>query len=499
VDTNETRPFPKQIMPQTDARLDSSLTAAARSSRSILGTQILRLAVRVCGTVTLARLVSPRDYGVFGMAAAVHGLAYVFQDFGLATVTLRKHDLTDDDRNTLFWLNLALGGVLTLAVGAAGFAAAAFFREPGLRVLLPVMGVTFLINGGHTQMRAQLAREHRFTDLNHIEIGAFTFSTAAAVAAAWLGGGAWALATMLITAEMALAAGAWRKQSWRPGPLPRTMEAFAFLPTGASLSANDGLRYVQRNIDQFVVGRWLGAGALGVYGRATQVATLPMVYVADPLGSLAVSTLRHLSGAAEGARAFWRRMLNDLAWVTLPAAVIFACVPGDLLQVLLGSRWVSGSGVLLGLAVGMALLPVQMCCGWLFLATGGSRRLLISSSVNCSAVTLTCVLMRNAGAGELALGVGLANVACAGASLALIRSTDPVSPADALSALARPLAAAAALAAAMVLALRLCWLAGALPRLCVSAGASFAWMGAVWFLWPRARAELREHFLWARR
>ncbi len=81
MDTNESRLFPKQIMPQTDARLETSLTAAARSSRSIFGTQVLRLAVRIFGTVTLARLISPQNYGIFGMAATVHGFAYVFQDF----------------------------------------------------------------------------------------------------------------------------------------------------------------------------------------------------------------------------------------------------------------------------------------------------------------------------------------------------------------------------------------------------------------------------------
>lgn len=499
MDTNETRPIPKQIMPQTDARLDSSLTAAARSSRSILGTQAFRLAVRVCGTVTLARLISPLDYGIFGMAATVHGLAYVFQDFGLATVTLRKADLTEADRNALFWLNLVLGGMLTAAVATMGFVVAAFFREPSLRVLLPVMGITFLINGGHTQLRAQLAREHRFTDLNHIEIGAFTASTATAIVVAWMGGGAWALATMMLIAEMAIAVGVWRKQAWRPAPFPRSLEFLAFLPVGARLSANDGLRYVQRNIDQFVVGRWLGAGALGVYGRAAQVTSLPIVYLADPLANLAVSTLRHLSGSTDGTRVFWRRMVNDLAWVTLPTAVIFACVPKELLEVLLGARWASGAGVLLGLSVGITLLPVQMACGWLFLATGSSRRLLASSFVNSTVVVVTCALMRNAGMGKLAMGVGLANAACAALSIAFIRPSDPVTPSDVFSALARPLIATAALAVVMLVALNLCGASSALPRLCLGGAVSCAWVGLIWLIWPRARAEWREHFLWARR
>jgi PST family polysaccharide transporter len=482
-------------MPQTDARLESSLTTAARSSRSILGTQVLRLSVRVCGTVALARLISPRDYGIFGMAATVHGLAYVFQDFGLATVTLRKPDLTEADRNILFWLNLALGGALSGVVAMTGYAASRFFREPELRVLLPVMGITFLINGVHTQLRAQLAREHRFADLNRIEIGAFTSSTAAAIAVAWMGGGAWALATLMLVAEVALAAGAWTKQSWRPGPPPNLLEALVHLPSGASLSANDGLRYVQRNVDQFSVGRWLGAGALGVYGRAAQLAQLPIIYLSDPLGNLAVLTLRNLSGVPEEARTFWKRLVNDLAWITLPAAAMFACIPTEILTVSLGVRWSPGANVLVGLSAGLALLPLQMACGWLFLASGSNSRLLASSAFNAAAVAATCILLRDSSIGGIAKGVGLATAVCASLTVLFIRPTDPVTAKDAFSAFIRPFVAAVGLAAAIISALHFFPETRALPRLCAGLAVCGGWAGIIWILWPDARKEWREHFL----
>src|ERR1019366_33537 len=103
------------------------------------------------------------------------------------------------DRSALFWLNVVFGGALSAAVAAVSFAAAAFFRESVLRALLPVMGITFLINGLHTQLRAQLARDHRFTDLNRIEVAAFTTGTAAGIFAAWFGAGVWSLATLMVT------------------------------------------------------------------------------------------------------------------------------------------------------------------------------------------------------------------------------------------------------------------------------------------------------------
>jgi len=428
------------------------------------------------------------------MAATVHGLVYVFQDFGLATVTVRKPHLTEGDRNALFWMNLALGAALALAVAASGFAVAAFFHEPALRLLLAFMGTTFLINGLHTQLRAQLAREHRFGELNRVEIYAFTVSAAAAILVAWLRGGAWALATMMVVAEAAIAVGVWRAQKWRPGGWPSEFNARSLLGFGASLSINDGLRYVSRNTDLFLVGRWLGAGPLGIYGRAAQFASLPVVYVADPLANLAISTLRHLAPSPADARAFWRRIVNGLAWITMPVAAVFACLPGELIGLLLGARWTPGAPVLRGLSPGLALLPLQMACGWMFLAAGTSRRLLAASGLNAGLVVAACLSLRNTGIGGIALGVGLATAAGALFGVAFIRPADPATPGDALSALARPLASAAALAVALVAALHLCGAAGAVQRLSSGVAVCVAWAGVLWIAWPRVRTEWSEHF-----
>jgi PST family polysaccharide transporter len=482
-------------MPQTEARPDPSLKAAARSGRLILGTQVLRLVVRVGGTVALARLVGPTDYGIFGMAGTVYGLVYVFQDFGLATVTLRKQHLTGDDRNALFWLNLVLGTGLTVAVAAASFAVAAFFHEATLRILLPFMGTTFFINGLHTQLRAQLARDHRFGDLNRVDIGAFTLSTMAAIGVAWLGGGAWALATMAVVAEVATAVGIWRTQRWRPGPWPADFKARALLSSGASLSANDGLRYAQRNTDLFLVGKWLGAGPLGIYGRAAQFASLPVIYLVDPLASLAISTLRHLVPLPAEARIFWRRIVNALAWITMPAAAVFASMPVELLGVLLGGRWTPGAAVLRGLAPGLAMLPLQMASAWMFLATGTRRRLLASSGLNAALVVVACFLLRNSGISAIATGVGLASAAGALTSPAFMIAADPVKPLDAVSALARPLGGAVALGAALFGVVHLCGALGPVPRLCAGIAVGCAWAGVLWLAWPQARTEWREHLL----
>jgi PST family polysaccharide transporter len=413
-------------------------------------------------------------------------------------VTIRKPDLTDSERSALFWLNLTLGATLSAVVASVGFLFAAFFHEPALRLLLPAMAVSFIINGAHTQLRAQLVRDHRFTELNRIEALAFTSSTAIAIGLAWLGAGSWALVSLVLSSEVAIAIGVWAKQSWRPETWRLGLGAAHLLRSGAGLSANDGLRYAQRNVDLFLVGRWFGAGALGVYGRAAQMASLPTIYVGDPLSNLAVSSLRHLSGSPAEAREFWRRLLNSLAWIAVPAAVAFACFPSEIIVVLLGARWASGATILRGLSVGLLALPVGMGCGWVFLAAGPSRRLLAWSSLATALPVAACLLLRTQGTTWIALGMGATSLASSLAGLAFIGSRDIVRPGDAVLAMVRPIASGLVLSALLLLSARLT--PGQIPvhRILIAGVAGGTWAAAMWTCWPAVRQEWRQHFLWRR-
>jgi hypothetical protein len=91
--------------------------------------------------------------------------------------------------------------------------------------------------------------------------------------------------------------------------------------------------------------------------------------------------------------------------------------------------------------------------------------------------------------------VGLANLFSSAAGLALLRESDIVTAKDALSALARPVIGTAALALVLVPSLhRIEW--GSAARLSTELAVTCLWLSCVWIAWPKARAELKEHFLW---
>ena len=87
---------------------------AARGALLTVGAQIAKIGVQVLGVVVLARLLTPRDYGLVAMVLAVIGVAEVFRDFGLSSAAVQAVTLTPGQRSNLFWVNTAVGAVLAL-------------------------------------------------------------------------------------------------------------------------------------------------------------------------------------------------------------------------------------------------------------------------------------------------------------------------------------------------------------------------------------------------
>jgi O-antigen/teichoic acid export membrane protein len=466
------------------------------AGRGILVTQALRLAVRVATAAGLARLVSPADYGVFGMAALLHGLAYMVQDFGLTGVTLRKPTITDDERTALFWLNAGISAGVALIVAAAGPMAAVYFHEPLLRWLLPALAVTFLLNGVHAQLRAQLGREQRFAELNRIEVAAFMVSSAAAMLAAWRGAGSWALAILPISAEIIITIAVWHTQRWRPSRWPVGFSVRSALRFGAGISGHEVLRYLQRNVDQAFIGRSFGSSVLGIYGRSVQLITLPIQYAIDPLAAWIITSLAQSS--AETARMFWRRVLNGLAHLTLPVAVILFVVPHDVLRIAFGPNWTDGGDMLRGLALVLVAQPMLAAVTWLLIAMGRTRRLVLWAAVTLSLVVIGCLLTASRSPVALAYAFGAAVFVGAIIGGVFTLHGLPARSADFFAAMIRPLGIAAVAAGTSVL------LLGRLPelntvsRIAIGAVTTLGlWAAAC--IEPGVRAELRHHFLRERR
>ena len=78
-----------------------------------VGAQGLKLVLQTGTVMLLARLLSPEDLGLAGMAGTLMGFLMLFKDAGLASATIQSREVTHQQLSTLFWINVAIGASLT--------------------------------------------------------------------------------------------------------------------------------------------------------------------------------------------------------------------------------------------------------------------------------------------------------------------------------------------------------------------------------------------------
>src|SRR5687768_6895479 len=108
---------------------------SARAGTIMLAAQATSLGLSIMATAVLARVLTPREFGLVAMAATLVGLVRTFRDLGLANAAVQQRDITHRQASSAFWLNVRSSLLLTVGVAAMAPALAWFYGEP---LLLPV-------------------------------------------------------------------------------------------------------------------------------------------------------------------------------------------------------------------------------------------------------------------------------------------------------------------------------------------------------------------------
>src|SRR6266481_547582 len=134
--------------------------------------------------MVLARLLTPKDFGLFAMVTTVMGYLRVFKDAGLSTATVQREGITHAQVSNLFWINVAVSGAISLVVAASAPTIAWFYREPRLVPITLALSITFLLSGLTIQHTALLNRQMRFMAIPIIQAGWVLIGVAVGIAMA---------------------------------------------------------------------------------------------------------------------------------------------------------------------------------------------------------------------------------------------------------------------------------------------------------------------------
>jgi lipopolysaccharide exporter len=366
-------------------------------------------------TAILARVLSPEDFGLVALALAFTVFLDMLKDLGVSEALVIASDEDLDRRaQTAFAIMLGVGGVLFLLTIGLGPLAASFYDEDELTLMLPVLGLTFLLRSLSGTQYAIAQRAMDFQTRTSAELADVILRGIVGISLALAGAGAWSLVAGYVAGAAAHSVTLWLRVDWRPrlGAGSRG-DVRALLTFGGALTGVTIASAIVANVDRLIIGRVLGAAQLGLFTLASRLPELFIVNLSYVAGQVLFPAFA--SADRDRLRPAFVASLGYAAMVALPLGAFLGTLAEPLLVAAFGDQWRGASDVMLVFCIASVSAPITFVAGTVLKARGRAGLLLRVSILQVIIQIPTVAIVASDGI----LAVAIADAVIAGIVLVL--------------------------------------------------------------------------------
>jgi len=289
--------------------------------------------------IIMARLLSPREFGLLAMITVFTSFASIFSEMGFSAALVQKQDICEEHLSSVFWLNLGVGLLLTLLFVAGAPLIASFYNESVLIPLTIFIAANFLIRSLTIVQKTLAIKALNFRRLSIVDIVAVSLSGGIAVALAYAGAGAWSLAVQTVLLSVITTVLLWKLGGWRPLFIFDVAAVKEMLGFSLNYFGSTMLSYWARNLDYLLIGRFLGTQSLGIYKNSYEIMLFPLVSVSHVISRVMFPSLSLIQEQKTMVRDIYLRATRTIALVTFPMMTGLFIVIEPFILTLFGPQW----------------------------------------------------------------------------------------------------------------------------------------------------------------
>lgn len=335
-----------------------------------LSSQVVNQAIAMIAVIVLARLLSPREFGLLAMVTVVTIFAELFCDMGFSASLIQKQDVRQEHLSSVFWFNLGVGVALMVIFVGAARVVAGFYGEPILAPLTAALSANFLIGSVSIVQRTTLVKSMEFRRLAIVDIIGTGVSGSIAVTMALLGAGVWSLVGQAVVRSGMATALLWTLGEWRPSLVFRWKDVKELLSFSLNVFGSKILNYWVRNIDYLLIGRYIGTQPLGAYRNAYQIMLFPLISVSGVISRVMFPALSMIQDDKDRVRSAFLRSTRAIALVTFPMMTGLLVTVEPFVMTVFGPKWAQMIPILRVFCLVGLMQSIGTLNGNLFLSQG---------------------------------------------------------------------------------------------------------------------------------
>jgi O-antigen/teichoic acid export membrane protein len=311
----------------------------ATNARWVGVSQIVKILIQAISLAVLARYIPPREYGLMAMATVVSNFANLLKDMGTSAAIIQSKNISGNFLNTIFAFNMVIGFGLMILVVFSARIVSLWFSEEALNAVLYAISPVFFASCSAIVHQAIEERNSNFKKVALIEMFSNFLGLMCAIFLAINGAGVYALVGQMLLTSIVSAVLYWYLSSWRPSSSFDRSDISSVLSFSGYLTAFNFVNYFSRNSDGFVVGKFLGSGALGIYSLAYRIMMFPLqsiTFVSSramlPILSRGVGDIKYISST-------YLNVISFIAFVSAPLMTGLYMLREPFIYYAFGTQW----------------------------------------------------------------------------------------------------------------------------------------------------------------
>ncbi|MFU8844236.1 MAG: lipopolysaccharide biosynthesis protein [Bacteroidales bacterium] len=289
--------------------------------------------------VILARLLSPREFGLIGMLMIFIAISQTLVNSGLKDALIRKPDCTEEDYSTAFFFNIVMSFGLYLVLFMSAGLIAEFYDEPKLINLVRVLSLSLIINAFTLIQKAKLTKELDFKLLTKVDVIASVLAGIIAISMAYYDFGVWSLVAKTLLIGLFTVVLYWLWSSWTPN-LSFSKQSFnEMFSFGSRLAILGLIDTIYLNIYYLIIGKYYSAVQLGHYTKAEQFKNFPSKGITGIVQKVTYPVLSNIQDDPMRLKQAYRKLTKIIALVSITLLFGLSAIAENFTVLLLGEDW----------------------------------------------------------------------------------------------------------------------------------------------------------------
>lgn len=289
--------------------------------------------------IILARLLTPKEFGLIGIITIVIAISQTFVDSGFSQALIRKNDCRREDYSTAFYFNLSVGVLFYVILFFSAGPIGNFFKEPQLFHLIRVLGIILVINCVGLIQRTILIKQIDFKLQAKISIISTVTGGIIGIWMASTGWGVWSLVWKTLSQNLMGTILLWLWNRWKPlfiFSIASFKEMFSF---GSRLLATGLIDAVHRNIYYLVIGKCFSTVELGYYTRADEFCNIPSANLYTIVNRVTYPALATVQDDNEKLKKGYKKLIKGTMLISFVFMIGMAAVAEPMILMLIGNKW----------------------------------------------------------------------------------------------------------------------------------------------------------------